>query len=906
MNNDIELEPKETPNEPERKLESISPRMVKSLNTLRYRKQKERDPDEIDREERELLLSELRDSPLPLNAILEEFENKIILFLRFEDRDLFRQINQFKETNPNKSMSAALTEFGSQLHSDALVKIAYEFQLDLCLKYDITAEKKTHKFRKHLNSIPKFVDLRTLHLFELLKKNIFLVLEKSVHEENHRYVQIIAPFEVLAKEAERISLRLPLTPECVNRLIPLPTNVVQDSSYPFLFPRRSRTLPKMTDDMDRSDIPIMIQMPGVDNTHVLKKRSVPFQYESISDFKYGDAERLGHRMVKEKFFSSAKRNELCHSLVMSCFIRLKYNRSSKSTVLELVDLGVYLQFFALHDGSLEIEDFQKTEVIEFRPSYRKELNYWAESFNSGKVPLEDIRTYFGESIGLYFVWVQFYVKWILYLSFLGVVVVLYGLYHIATQNDNKFGFWKLFDNRATPFFGYILCIWSLLFLKYWKRQSHYLSFIWDVDHVDKTEQIRPQWRASGIAPSPITGKKVPVESNAYKIRRVFTTIILFLAFIFMIGLILGNIALTAFLTNLQNSYSSYGGSFTSGVFAVIQIFIFYPVYTWLTLKLTEFENFRTRSEYVNSLIWKDFISSFLNCYGILFFMAIIKPYISYVNNQEFLYFGKWTYNCTMEPGPLNCQTNLITSIIIIFAGQNFLYQIFQVVYPYLIRTWKVLPAIKKKEIVNHDTFPAHMHESYLLPPYSRYLASEFSDRVTQLGYILFFGASFSLAPFLGYVNGVTELKVDVLKYVKFYQRPFVEPAKSIGAWDSILERMTFLSFLVTGATLAFNSKGVAEVFFEPVFGDSVTKDWRRVAYELVFLIVFEHLILFSSIVIHALIPDVPEPVRIGRLAEEHIERLRLSEDSDESDWDDDDDQVKNSPLSSKFHRNETV
>ncbi|CAL1549152.1 unnamed protein product, partial [Lymnaea stagnalis] len=42
-------------------------------------------------------------------------------------------------------------------------------------------------------------------------------------------------------------------------------------------------------------------------------------------------------------------------------------------------------------------------------------------------PLDHIREYFGEKIGIYFAWLGFYTAWLLPASIVGVLVFLYGV-----------------------------------------------------------------------------------------------------------------------------------------------------------------------------------------------------------------------------------------------------------------------------------------------------------------------------------------------------------------------------------------------------------------------------------------------------------------------------------------------
>ena len=58
--------------------------------------------------------------------------------------------------------------------------------------------------------------------------------------------------------------------------------------------------------------------------------------------------------------------------------------------------------------------------------------------------------------------------------------------------------------------------------------------------------------------------------------------------------------------------------------------------------------------------------------------------------------------------------------------------------------------------------------------------------VLQFGYVFMFSAAYPLAAFWALLNNITELKTDAFKLCRLHQRPFTEPASSIGAWQVLI------------------------------------------------------------------------------------------------------------------------
>ncbi|KAJ3274039.1 Anoctamin-6 [Terramyces sp. JEL0728] len=856
---------------------SIDPSIISGLMNTKPKNAREflyprMELEAIDKHEAVILQKEIEHSILNKKVLTDSIDNKLVLFMEQSDLNLFKEIKQFKKDFPAHTHQVALSKFASKHHSDALVRIIYGTPLDAAMLYDTTVKQTVHHLRKFLNtSEPSYSFLRSRVFLEILKSQMFIVLEISVHDIKHRFVQIVAPFETIAKEAEDQSIRMQLTDKCIQSFIKNHSGHNEDTRG---YPHKE----KQEKDwyIDNTFIKIMWQIPLAKNQKVFSKRSVPFDYERIHEFKGGDVERLGYKKVKQDFFSAGKRNQLVQSMILKCRVRLRSNSSHFSAITTLVEMSVFKEYYMLHDGPATEKNHIdiKNQEYNLSKSFRLDLKRFHTQFGYLLNPVEEIREYYGETVAFYFAWIEYYSIWLIGAIVIGVVAIAYGIYTSMAQQQPLF---SVLDNKGTPFFAFAISIWSIYFVKYWKRQSNYLSFIWDMDDYHTQEVIRPQWNPTAERVSPITGKEELYEpSNTFRLKRSISLFVMFLAFLVLVAFIVGNIALTNFLQVQQ--HISYGGSVTSSLFAIFQILIFYPIYDKLVLWLSNFENHRTNTDFFNSLAWKEYVLSFVNNYGLLFFIAVVKPVIiTSSDSQTFNYLGLWEQTCSSDSsnpldGDNQCKKNLIISIAIIFTGQQILLTAWEFIYPWLVAFYDT----KSEKTKISGAEPEYMKEKDLVQLTRNVLSYEYASKVIQLGNVLLFSALFPLAPILAWSNDIFEKRLDIIKFVDFYRRNFVEGANSIGIWEAIISSVVYLGIFTNGVVITFLSDGLEQLITE--IDPDVSSRYKMLVYKLFFLIVYEHLLYMISSVLDYYISDAPQAVRDGREAEQYIRNMWRAEE----------------------------
>ena len=107
----------------------------------------------------------------------------------------------------------------------------------------------------------------------------------------------------------------------------------------------------------------------------------------------------------------------------------------------------------------------------------------AHSSTRQKQPLDTIRAYFGDEIAMYFAFLGFYAKWLMYPGIIGVFFFLWQRLHGT-------------DNTLLFLYCFGLSMWSLLFVQFWKRKESSLAFKWGASDIKTDKRDRREYKPS--------------------------------------------------------------------------------------------------------------------------------------------------------------------------------------------------------------------------------------------------------------------------------------------------------------------------------------------------------------------------------------------------------------------------
>ncbi|XP_055352168.1 anoctamin-4-like [Paramacrobiotus metropolitanus] len=561
-------------------------------------------------------------------------------------------------------------------------------------------------------------------------------------------------------------------------------------------------------------------------------------------------EALFHIVDQDTFFSPSQRSRI----IWECLSRITTTSGKHHMgIQKLLGDGTFQAAYPLHDGPYE-EKYK-------RPSNLRAIlyNQWGRFARFVKFqPVTYIKNYFGERVGYYFAWMEFYTLMLIPAVIVGWICLLYGAANVkgdipaqelCTSKDmgmtvmcpiceRRCPYWRLkdkchfaqatylIDNPATICFATFMALWSSLFIMLWRRKQNILSWNFDTyDVLEQEEPVRPELEArfqpENWKINPITGVKEPYISP---VRQFFQSVLSGTVVLFMIFLVFAatfativyrvtlNIAIYSATRASQDinetagdsttlKYSTYIVSITAAFLNLIVILILNGVYFWIAKWLTEMEYPRTQTEYDNRLTMKYYIFEFVNTYTSLFYVAFFKGrFPAAIPNNRIL--GDVPVDRCDKAG---CLIELTIQLGVLFLGSSLANIISEILVPWCIRRYRNIQSPKLKSQWEQD------HDLASFPTMGMFM--EYSRMVTQFGFITMFVAAFPVAPIFALVNNLIEIRLNAYKYLTFFQRPVALWVRNIGAWGKILENVARFSVITNAFIIAFTSDFVPRLTY---------------------------------------------------------------------------------------------
>uniref|UniRef100_A0A673CHP6 Anoctamin n=1 Tax=Sphaeramia orbicularis TaxID=375764 RepID=A0A673CHP6_9TELE len=667
---------------------------------------------------------------------------------------------------------------------------------------------------------------RKIYEANLVKVGLELETEdKSESDDGKTYfVKIHAPWEVLATYADVLKIKVPFKANDIPDNKEIPMNWL---STPFRLPEH-------------------IMHPEPDYF------TAPFN-KSKSDFYLIDD--------KDTFFPPSTRNRIVYYILSRCsYVRDECVDRDKKGIKRLLNNGAYTAAFPLHDCR-----YWKRSSYANCESERYDLHkYWASFCCFFKEqPLNLIRKYYGEKIGIYFAWLGFYTEMLLFAAVVGTLCFVYGLLtydenewskEICREDiggkivmcplcDKKCGYWKLnstcnsswqshlFDNVGTVFFAIFMGIWVTLFLEFWKRRQARLEYEWDlVDFEEEQQQLqlRPEYetKCTNRKLNRITQEMepyLPITSKCARTCLSGATVIFWISLIIacIIGVIAYRLAVyAAFASIMKDSPTSQlhvvgpyitpqlATSVTASCINFIIIMILNLMYERVAIWITDMEIPKTHLEYENKLTVKMFLFQFVNYYSSCFYVAFFKgKFVGYPGNYAYM-FGSKLRNEECDPG--GCLIELTTQLVIVMTGKQVWGNIQEALVPEITCMFYCFRD-KMARLVSAVSSDFLQVVLFLLSHIR--LTILHSVSVIQFGFITLFVASFPLAPLLALFNNIIEVRVDAWKLTTQFRRPVAAKAHSIGAWEEILNGMAVLSVVTNAFIVAFTSDMIPRLVY---------------------------------------------------------------------------------------------
>ncbi|XP_011488028.1 anoctamin-5 isoform X1 [Oryzias latipes] len=564
---------------------------------------------------------------------------------------------------------------------------------------------------------------------------------------------------------------------------------------------------------------------------------------------------------KDTFFPPSTRNRIVFYILARCPYYAEGRKDwEKTGIKRLLSNGTFNAAFPLHDcryWKKARKDDGESERYNLYKHWARFLCFYKEQ------PLNLIRKYYGEKIGIYFAWLGFYTEMLFFAAVMGLICFTYGVLsyddNISSKEicdpdiggsivmcplcDKKCPFWKLnstclsswqshlFDNEGTVFFAIFMGIWVTLFLEIWKRRQARLEYQWDlVDFEEEQQQlqIRPEFeiKCTKRRINKITQESepyLPFSSKCARFSLSATTVLLWISLIVacIIGVIAYRLAVyAAFASIIKDPLRKIqlvgrfitpqlATSVTASCinFAIIMILNFF--YEKVAVWITDMEIPKTHLEYENKLTMKMFLFQFVNYYSSCFYVAFFKgKFVGYPGAYSYM-LGNLTKLRNEECDPGGCLIELTTQLVIVMAGKQLWGNVQEALLPLMRNWWS-----SRKGRHNPENHYSRWEQDYVLQNFSQLgLFYEYLEMVIQFGFITLFVASFPLAPLLALFNNILEIRVDAWKFTTQFRRPVASKARNIGAWQEILNAVAILSVVTNAFIMAFTSDMIPRMVY---------------------------------------------------------------------------------------------
>ncbi|XP_042114119.1 anoctamin-1 isoform X2 [Peromyscus maniculatus bairdii] len=688
----------------------------------------------------------------------------------------------------------------------------------------------------------------------LLEAGLELEHDEDTKIHGVGFVKIHAPWHVLCREAEFLKLKMPTK------------KVYHISETRGILKTINSVLQKITD-------PIQPKV-AEHRPQTTKRLSYPFSREKQHLFDLTD---------RDSFFDSKTRSTIVYEILKrTTCTKAKYSmgqgegrrkdsallskrrKCGKYGITSLLANGVYSAAYPLHDGDYEgdnVEFNDRKLLYEEWASYGVFYKYQ---------PIDLVRKYFGEKVGLYFAWLGAYTQMLIPASIVGVIVFLYGC---ATVDENipsmemcdqrhnitmcplcdkTCSYWKmssacatarashLFDNPATVFFSVFMALWAATFMEHWKRKQMRLNYRWDLTGFEEEEEaVKDHPRAEYEAR--VLEKSLRKESRnketdkvkltwrdrfpAYFTNLVSIIFMIAVTFAIVLGVIIYRISTAAALA--MNSSPSVRSNIrvtvtaTAVIINLVVIILLDEVYGCIARWLTKIEVPKTEKSFEERLTFKAFLLKFVNSYTPIFYVAFFKGrFVGRPGDYVYIFRSFRMEECA----PGGCLMELCIQLSIIMLGKQLIQNnLFEIGIPKMKKFIRYLklrrqsPSDREEYVKRKQRYEVDFN----LEPFAG-LTPEYMEMIIQFGFVTLFVASFPLAPLFALLNNIIEIRLDAKKFVTELRRPVAIRAKDIGIWYNILRGVGKLAVIINAFVISFTSDFIPRLVYLYMYSQNGT------------------------------------------------------------------------------------
>jgi len=528
------------------------------------------------------------------------------------------------------------------------------------------------------------------------------------------------------------------------------------------------------------------------------------------------------------------------------------------------------------------------------------------------IPIDEVKDYFGEKIGLYFAFLGHMAKWLIVPAVIG-----------AAFEASSIILWN-YSRPEIPVFAFFIALWAVGVMEFWKRKEKWLALKWGTlgngngssgssssgssgsssgssgggEDSFFSETVRPAFKGQWIK-SFIDGSDIIYYENKCcggMQRWLLSGTVLLTLLLVAIGAV-GGIYVVRLLL-----FSTRVGRFSQFVASGINalwITLLNIVFRYVARMLTNFENHRTEEEHERSLLLKLFVFCFVNSYTSFYYLAFGARHFT----------GPYKQGTSSDSVGLcgfdDCMLTLAINLASIFGCRLVIMNFVKLALPFLLhsfakfvknpkrcakttrccrRFWcrwcccKRLSELDEEDVDDLDEedyggetkrdenklaepsapgySPAELE--FRLPVHDSYgLVDHYTEQVVVFGYMTLFISALPGASLLGLITYMIELKGDAWLLLNKLQRPFPGSEDSIGLWKDIFALMAFFAVITNAGLVVFTMRTL----------EHFTMDIK-----LAIFIGFQYVVFTLQFLICKLVPDEPREVAIQRQRAAFLEK----------------------------------
>ncbi|KAH9810692.1 calcium-activated chloride channel-domain-containing protein [Melampsora americana] len=457
------------------------------------------------------------------------------------------------------------------------------------------------------------------------------------------------------------------------------------------------------------------------------------------------------------------------------------------------------------------------------------ISKWSDrSHFSIKIPqieLDQIKDIYGEGIGYYFAFLNFYFQALILPSIM-------GFRHLD------------------------LILWSLVFVEAWMMKERLLAIRWNSLACYKVEKRRIQFKPEKVVKNVITNELVGYFPGKREARKFMTVPVLIVFAICLVTIITGITAIELIVGEVYNGPFKKVLSLLPTVCFAACVPQLVSLWKSVAIRLVTWENHTYESAYDRSLTIKMFIVHALVAYASLIltafvyvpFGSLLIPHLATfthkmikhesvpVEEKAVRYLNKQTLNWSTYS--IDNQRLYQQLFAYIFTNQV-VNSFTEIGLPYLIKIVSLRSdgGISKKDsrmvpdLEDEKELLERLREEAGLPEYQLFV--EYAEMAIQFGYVVLW--TWPIAPFACFINNFFELRTDAIKLTKQSRRPIPTRTDSIGPWLDVLSSLTWFGAVMNTALV---------YLFQPT---------QAINASLVLNPLSEHLFLFSKVLIKKII-----------------------------------------------------